>query len=142
MTARTLKILLALSAILNVGFVAGFLVAGHTVAILSTPQGKSRWAADHLDLTAEQRQSYDRLSGEWFATVESAEQGMQTRQRAFWQEMTRDGSDLVEARRRFDPLIEHQKALMVEGLGHLHRIFAILQPTQREELARMLAPRR
>ncbi|HYE07518.1 MAG TPA: hypothetical protein VEL07_18520 [Planctomycetota bacterium] len=142
MKRRLPWILLAFSAVLNIGFVVGFVIAAGFLSKLSTPAGRAEWAADHLELEPQQRRAYDEASAAWLTMLAAAEARVRPEQEAFWAEMVRDGSDLAEARRRFAPLIAHQESLMDDGLVHLHRIFQSMDLERRRELARMLAEQR
>jgi Spy/CpxP family protein refolding chaperone len=138
MSRRLLSILLAVSAALNVSFLAGFLYVGRQLRALETWEGRAVWAARSLRLDDVQRQSFLRQSSAWRSQVEQVRREHQAEADAFWQEVVKDGADPAAVRARLLPLLETQRQAATDGVEHLLRVFDTLTPGQRQALVEML----
>jgi uncharacterized membrane protein len=138
MNRRWTSILLAVSLVLNVSFVAGFLYVGRQLRALETRQGRAEWAARRLRLDPTQRRAFLQQHAAWRAELEAVQRRHQAETDAFWQEAVKDGADPAAVEARLRPLLEAQREATSGGVVHLLRVFATLTPAQRQALVELL----
>jgi Spy/CpxP family protein refolding chaperone len=135
---RSLVVLLALSAALNLSFLAGFAYVRHQLRGLQTRAGRAEWAARRLDLDERQREAFLRDHERWRSELARVARARQAETDAFWREAVRDDPDRAAVQARLTPLLEAQREATVSGVDQLLRLFRGLTRAQREALAEML----
>lgn len=142
MSRRVLIGLLAVSVALNASFVGGFLYYRHVLRTLETPEGRANWVARRFQLDQAQRDGVSRVSEEWRSLLARVQRDRGAEIEAFWTEVVKDDPDVESLRAKLEPLLEAQRQTTVEGVERMVRIFRLLPPPQRRELAEMLKKRK
>ncbi len=141
MRRRLPWILLAVSLVLNAGFVAGFLHARNVLQELRTPDGRARWASKRLKLNPEQRRAFDRIHEAWSGRLRQVARENDTAIEAFWNEMLQEKRDHARAREILDRLLPIQNDVIRSSVDALEQMLAGLTPEQRRQYVKLLRSR-
>jgi len=136
--ARTLTVLLLLSAGFNVFFITGYLRARATLSALRTDEGHIRLIAKRLRLTTQQEEQFLRIRAELRAETDRYERENAADIDAFWEEMSKDQPDIEKIRAMIRGSFMKKNELRLVMVEYMHRAFRLLTPDQRKALAKMI----
>ena len=132
-------ILLCVSVVFNVLFIAGYHRSKSHTAHRWSLEDRARWISERLDLDPAQQVTFNQLLEETIENRTQFHQAKQAWKSQLVDELVKDEPDpaVLEAFVKQDHHKEHRK-LMVQQIG---RLMAILQPQQRQTLQQLLKDR-
>lgn len=140
---RLLVTLLAISAVLNLFFVAGALwTRMHPPAAWPSPQQRYQQMAAELDLNPQQRIGFDRYVAAMRARTETMHQEIRPLVGSTWDEIAKPDADLGKITARFDEASEKWRRFQHEGTAQTLDFLSILSPEQRAKFVAIARERR
>jgi Spy/CpxP family protein refolding chaperone len=143
LSRRVLIILLAISVVLNLCFVAG--------AVWTRWYAPARWAgaeqhyqrmAGELDLTPEQRTGFDAYVAAMRARTEKMRQQVAPLTGSAWEEIAKPQADEAQVMRLFDEAAEKRREFQREASTQTLKFLAVLSPAQRSKFVAIARERR
>lgn len=138
-----LAVLLVISAVLNLFFVAGAVWTRlHPPAGRPSPEQRYQQMAAELDLDPQQRIGFDRYVAAMRARTETMHQQIGPLMGGTWDEMAKPDADLGQIMRRFDEASEKWRRFQRESTVQTLDFLAILSAEQRAKFVAMARERR
>jgi Spy/CpxP family protein refolding chaperone len=143
---RLLIILLAVSALLNLCFVGGAAwTRWHMHARWGSPEQRYRQMAAELDLTPQQRASFDTYIAAMRARTENMHQQVAPLFGSAWEEIAKPDADAAQITRLLDEAADKRREFQREASAQTLDFLATLTPAQRSKfvaIARERGPAR
>ncbi len=140
---RVLVTLLAISAVLNLCFVAGAVWTRlHAPAPWPSPEQRYQQMAAQLDLDPQQRIGFDRYVAAMRARTETMRQEVRPLIGSTWDEIAKPDADVGQITRRFDEASEKWRQFQHESTIQTLDFLAILAPEQRAKFVAIARARR
>ena len=138
---KILIFLLLASLGFNVFFIYGYLSSQSTLEKLGTPEGRIQLFARKFNLSKEQEEQIISLNKELRGKMDSYDKENKAELDEFWGEMIKDKPDSD----RIDVLLEttstKRKQLRRDMVRFFQKVFALLTPEQRRQVAQMIRDR-
>ena len=138
---KILIFLLLASLGFNVFFIYGYLSSRSTLEKLGTPEGRIQLFARKFNLSKEQEEQIIALNTELRGKMDSYDKENKAELDEFWGEMIKDKPDSD----RIDVLLEttstKRKQLRRDMVRFFQKVFALLTPEQRRQVAQMIRER-
>jgi uncharacterized membrane protein len=140
---RLLVILLIVSALLNLFFVAGAAWTRlHASARWPSPEQRYQQMAAELDLNPQQRIGFDRYVAAMRARTENMRQQIRPLIGSTWDEIAKPDADVGQITRRFDEASEKRREFQREATVQTLDFLTILSPAQRSKFVAIARERR
>ena len=138
MRRNALRLLIALSLLFNVCFVAGFLYVRQVITALSTPEGRIELIGKRMGVAPPARAACVTIEQERITErkriLASEEKGLDS----FFAETVKDQPDMERLRTMVDAGMVLHRRLLLNDLEHFMRIAAHLTPEQRRTMANII----
>ena len=143
LSRRALVILLVVSAVLNLCFVAGAVwTRWHAPARWASAEQRYQKMAGDLDLDAQQRIGFDRYVAAMRARTDKMRQQVAPLIGTAWEEIAKPQADAVQVMRLFDEAAEKRREFQREASAQTLAFLAVLSPAQRSKFVAMARERR
>jgi Spy/CpxP family protein refolding chaperone len=140
---RALVILLILSAVLNLCFLAGAAWTGlHAPARLAGMEERYQQMAAELSLEPQQRAGFDAYVAAMRTRTEKMREQVAPLMNAAWEEIAKPQADAAQVTRLFDEAAEKRREFQREATAKTLEFLAILSPAQRSKFAAIAHDRR
>ena len=140
---RVLVILLVVSVVLNLCFVAGAVwTRWHAPARWAGPEQRYQQMAGELDLTPEQRTGFDAYVAAMRTRTDKMRQQVAPLIGSAWEEIAKPQADGAQVMRLFDEAAEKRREFQREATARTLDLLAILSPAQRSKFVALARERR
>jgi len=143
LSRRMLIILLAVSVVLNLCFVAGAVwMRWHAPARWAGAEQRYLQMAEQLDFTPEQKIGFDAYVAAMRARTEKMRQQVAPLMGSAWDEIAKPRADEAQVMRLFDEAAEKRREFQREASAQTLKFLAILPPAQRVKFVAIARERR
>ena len=143
LSRRALVILLVVSAVLNLFFVAGAIwTRWHAPARWAGAEQRYQKMAGDLDLDAQQRIGFDRYVAAMRARTDKMRQQVAPLIGAAWDEIAKPQADAAQVMRLFDEAADKRREFQREASAQTLDLLAALSPAQRSKFVAIARERR
>ena len=140
---RVLVILLVVSAVLNLCFVAGAVwIRWHSPARWASAEQRYQQIAAELDLDAQQRIGFDSYVTAMRARTDKMHQQVAPLIGAAWDEIAKPQADVAQVMRLFDEASDKRREFQREASAQTLALLAVLSPAQRSKFVAIARERR
>lgn len=140
---RVLVVILVVSVVLNLCFVAGAVwTRWHVPARWAGPEQRYQQMARELDLTAEQRTGFDAYVAAMRARTEKMRQQVAPLIGSAWEEVAKPQADGAQVMRLFDEAAEKRREFQRQASAETLKFLALLTPAQRGKFVAIARERR
>jgi len=140
---RVLIILLVVSAVLNLCFIAGAVwTRWHVPARWADAEQRYQRMAGELDLTPEQRKGFDAYVAAMRSRTGKMRQQVTPLIGSAWEEIAKPQADGTQVMRLFDEAAEKRREFQREASAETLKFLAILSPAQRSKFVSIARERR